>query len=431
MGLVEDFIARYRKEFDFYDQAARLVAQGLDINLQAAGIRSIVTSRAKSVVRLEAKVRQRLGEKAYASVDDIYNDIVDLAGARVALYFPGERQQVDTLVKNLFNLTAPPKEFPTQSSPPMPPTYDKRFSGYWATHYRVQLREGSLSDAQKRYAEARVEIQVASVLMHAWAEVEHDLVYKPLQGNLSQDEYAILDELNGLVIAGEIALERLQRAGEARVASTGRPFSNHYELATYLLTQASEIIKDPLGDNALGRVDLLFDLLKRLNLATPEQLAPYVAALHADVERRPIAEQIVDQLLSEDETRYKVYEEIRQSRFAASAATQAEEAVAAAPDVHEAIGFFLSEWVRFEKWMREATQSRGLSDSRTFIPSTRVLEKLGVFDAATRAEIERIRRMRNNLVHGIEVPNPADLRDAGERLHAIVEGFGAQGGQTL
>src|SRR5262249_30897797 len=152
---------------------------------------------------------------------------------------------------NLFVLTAPAKEFPAQSSPP---TYSKRFSGYWATHYRVQLRESSLNDAQKRYAEARIEIQVASVLMHAWAEVEHDLVYKPLQGNLSQDEYAILDELNGLVIAGEIALERLQRAGEARVASTGRLFNNHYELATYLLTQASEIIKGPLGDNALGRV---------------------------------------------------------------------------------------------------------------------------------------------------------------------------------
>jgi ppGpp synthetase/RelA/SpoT-type nucleotidyltranferase len=72
-----------------------------------------------------------------------------------------------------------------------------------------------LSDAQKRYAEARAEIQVASVLMHAWSEVNHDLAYKPLQGELSEDEYSILDELNGLVIAGEIALERLQRAGEA------------------------------------------------------------------------------------------------------------------------------------------------------------------------------------------------------------------------
>ena len=111
MGLVEEFIARYRMEFDFYDQAARLVAQTLEVSLQAGGIRSIVTSRPKSVLRLEAKARKRATDKSYASVDDIYNDIVDLAGARVALYFPGERHQVDTLVKSLFVLNARPKEF--------------------------------------------------------------------------------------------------------------------------------------------------------------------------------------------------------------------------------------------------------------------------------------------------------------------------------
>ena len=68
--------------------------------------------------------------------------------------------------------------------------------------------------SEKRYCRARIEIQVASVLMHAWSEVEHDLIYKPLQGTLSKEELAILDELNGLVLAGEIALERLQAAGK-------------------------------------------------------------------------------------------------------------------------------------------------------------------------------------------------------------------------
>jgi ppGpp synthetase/RelA/SpoT-type nucleotidyltranferase len=424
MGLVEDFIGRYRKEFDFYDQAARLVAQTLDVSLQAAGIRSIVTSRAKSVSRLESKVRQRMNAKELTSVEDIYNDIIDLAGARVALYFPAERQPVDTLIKGMFVVTAPAKEFPGTSTP----SYSKRFSGYWATHYRVQLREASLSDAQKRYSEARVEIQVASVLMHAWAEVEHDLVYKPLQGALSEEEYAILDELNGLVIAGEIALERLQKAGESRVAAADRPFSNHYDLAAHLVNKAATIIKGPLGDTALGRVDLLFDLLTRLNKATPEQLAPYLAALHADIERRPIAEQIVDQLLAEDEARYKVYEDVRLFRQAASTSTPTDQPETE-PEVHEALGSFLSEWMRFERLVRESTRSRGISDSHAFVPTSRTLEKLGIFNPSIRSEIERIRRMRNNLVHGIEIPNPADIRDAGERLKAITDAFGGSGEQ--
>lgn len=136
-------------------------------------------------------------------------DIVDLSGVRVALYFPAEREEVGRIIKSLFVPVVEPKEFPT----PGQPTYEKRFSGYWATHYRVRLPEILLNESQKRYAEARIEIQVASVLMHVWSEVEHDLVYKPLQGQLSEEEYAILDELNGLALAGEVALERLPRAG--------------------------------------------------------------------------------------------------------------------------------------------------------------------------------------------------------------------------
>jgi hypothetical protein len=63
MDLIERFIARYRKEYDFYDQACRLVAEKIEVSLQAAGIRSMVTFRARSIVRLEEKVRQRAGER--------------------------------------------------------------------------------------------------------------------------------------------------------------------------------------------------------------------------------------------------------------------------------------------------------------------------------------------------------------------------------
>jgi ppGpp synthetase/RelA/SpoT-type nucleotidyltranferase len=409
MGLIEEFIARYRREFDYYDQTARLVAQALDSNLQAAGIRSMVTSRAKSPARLEAKVRQRARTKNYTTLEEISADIVDLAGARVALYFPGERDQVDRLVKQLFTLLETPKEFPASAKA----TYKKRFSGYWATHYRVQLKESNLGTAQQRYAEARVEIQVASVLMHAWSEVEHDLVYKPFEGTLSDEEYAILDELNGLVIAGEIALERLQKAGETRVAGSEREFVNHFDLASHLLSRTALEAHGPLADSALGRVDLLFELLKRLNLLTPELLKPYLDAVHHDTERRPIAEQIIDRLLAEEESRYKVYEEIRAAR---PLSVRAEEAVEpSAAELHGAIGHLLAEWARLERVVRDMYPS---SDQRRgVVPTAKMMDRF-VPDVR---EFERIRRMRNGVVHGVDVVDPADLHDAANRLHDIVE----------
>jgi ppGpp synthetase/RelA/SpoT-type nucleotidyltranferase len=197
----------------------------LRARLEEAGIRSIVTSRATSLTRLEEKCRERNARKdsqPYASVDDIYSDIVDLAGVRVALYFPDERGQVGGIVTQLFVEWDKSREFPRDSEPPAneaEPTTDdderneweKRFSGYVATHYRVRLRPQGSSDADQRYATANIEIQVASVLMHAWAEVDHDLVYHPYAGKLSEAEYVLLDQLNGLVIAGELSLRQLQR----------------------------------------------------------------------------------------------------------------------------------------------------------------------------------------------------------------------------
>jgi ppGpp synthetase/RelA/SpoT-type nucleotidyltranferase len=415
MGVIEDFIARYRKEYDFYDQAARLVGQLLEANLQTAGIRSMVTSRAKSITRLETKVLQRSTSKGYKCVDDIFTDIVDLAGARVALYFPGERGQVDLLIKSLFNVIGSPKEFPDGSKP----AYEKRFSGYRASHYRVQLRESTLSDIQKRYAEARVEIQVASVLMHAWAEVEHDLVYKPLQGELSPSEYAILDELNGEVIAGEISLELLQKAGEARVSADDRPFSNHYDLAAYLVDRAAPILKNPLGDSALGRVDLLFELLSKLDMATPRDITPYISVLNADTERRPVAEQIVDQILAEDKSRYQKYEEIRLSHQINIQQGQNEEP--GDSEIHEAIGLFLSHWISLEQRFRQFAKFRGLSNSNILAPTSKLILTQELLPKEKVQEFERIRRLRNALVHGTGMASVDDIREATLQLQELVK----------
>jgi ppGpp synthetase/RelA/SpoT-type nucleotidyltranferase len=406
MGLVEDFIIRYRREYDFYDHAARLARQMLDGRLQAAGVRSIVTSRAKSVTRLGPKVTDRATRRNYQTVADIYDDIVDLAGVRVALYFPGERSEVDTIVRQLFMVDEPVKNFPEDGSPPK---YKKRFAGYSATHYRVHLRETSLSESEKRYAEARIEIQVASVLMHAWSEVEHDLVYKPLQGQLSLDEYEILDELNGLVMVGEIALERLQRAGEQRVAISGRPFGNHYELAAHLLGAAGGILKDPVSAVGMGRIDLLFDLLNAINLKTPAQLAKYVDALHADTDTRPVAEQVIDQLLAEDASRYDIYKDLR-----AREATRED----GPSDVHRAVGSFVATWAEFERVVLSKLPREALK-YRQVPPPPQLLANMGLISSEDRDRLEPIRRLRNMVVHGQGPDNVAQLQEATEILQQL------------
>lgn len=411
MGFIEDFVARYTKEYDFYSQSARLAAQLLETNLQEAGVRSIVTYRAKSIARLEEKCRQReAAHDSYASVDEIFEDIVDLAGIRVALYFPAESSQVDGIITRLFHQVSPKKSFPD----PTRLRLDKRFAGYSAVHYRIQMKEQDLSEPQKRYADARIEVQVASVLMHAWSEVEHDLVYKPLAGDLSEEEYALLDQLNGLVMAGEISLERLQKAGEARVAVKGRKIANHYDLAVYLLGLGANLTGEQINDAGLGRVDLLFDLIRDLNLDTPETLAPYLEALHGNLDLRPLAEQIIDALLADDPARYELYSSIRARRRPKFPGAETED-----DDIFRQVGIFMARWIELEGLIRELTSD--LKPGRPTVFNVRQLESLNLLDGDMLAEFDRLRRIRNNLVHGIEIPDVSDIAEAARRLEVITK----------
>ncbi|WP_158263121.1 RelA/SpoT domain-containing protein [Amycolatopsis sp. CA-128772] len=415
MDLVGEFVARYVKEYDYYSHAARLVAEILEENLRTAGVRCMVTSRAKSVSRLADKCRKRALDKPYSSIEDIYNDIADLAGVRVALYFPAEEEQVDAEISRSFHRLEPAKRFPReekQATDEGEPRYVKRFSGYKATHHRVQLKESELGEPDRRYAGARVEVQVASVLMHGWAEVEHDLVYKPLEGALSTEELAILDQLNGLVLAGEIALERLQAAGESRVAQEGRQFVNHYELTVHLLDRAKTVLADKeVHDWGLGRVDLLFDLLVRLGKATPKALKPYLEDLHGNVEMRPLAEQVVDALLAEDAARYDVFRSVRAESYGRGPHGASESS-----SLDQQIGRFLRLWAELEVLVRRLDDGAGQ-------PVGLVLRRLAdrwPDNARIFKEADNLRRLRNQLVHGIEPPDLAIVSDASDLLERII-----------
>lgn len=409
MDLIDEFLTRYTKEYDFYSQAASIARQKLEADLQASGVRSIVTARAKSAVSVDNKCRKRdTARGGYASIEEIYDDIVDLAGVRVALYFPAEIDQVDGAITRLFKVIEQ-KKFPDKmkTRPGRP-----RFDGYSATHYRVQLKEDDLSETEKRYAAARIEIQVASVLMHAWSEVEHDLVYKPLAGELSDAEYAILDQLNGLVMTGEIALESLQKAGEARVADSDRKISNHYDLAGLLLSAGEDLTEEPISDSGLGRVDLLFDLIRALGLDTPGSLKPYVDALDGNVELRPLAEQITDALLGADPTRYDTYNSIRAQRPWTSSRTDSDD------ELYRHIGMFLSRWRDLEALVRQVGGSE--PGRATVLPTSRQLVTMELLSPDKIFDFEQLRRMRNALVHGVELPEISELDDATNRLDTVL-----------
>ncbi|TQC35951.1 MULTISPECIES: GTP pyrophosphokinase family protein [unclassified Rhodococcus (in: high G+C Gram-positive bacteria)] len=435
MGVIEDFVGEYERQFDFWEASARTARSLLEAELGSSGLRAIVTSRAKSVDRLLDKLRQRNLDNSYDSAADIQKDIVDLAGVRVALYFPGQMDEAEQIIRSVLDVhhakafpskhastgnpigitpsaTSGGAALPLASTPVRPP----RFSGYGARHFRVHIPSSRLSAEQQRYASALIEVQVASVLMHAWSEVEHDLVYKPLEGELSTSEYGLLDQLNGLVLAGEIALEQLQMAGDQRVAGARTPFRDHYELAEFLRTRLAASGIDPT-DATLGRVDVLFTFLADQKSATAGSIKPYLDLLEQDFERRPVADQLADLMLSGDASRYRAYSRaMLGSRHASNfRGTTLSDVKENSPETL-ALGRFVTAWVVLESLLNDLDESDGRKPQPLPGLIRRLVETKLVSEEQSE-ELQMLREMRNRVLHGRggDVPTQR-LTEAASRL---------------
>ncbi len=255
--------------------------------------------------------------------------------------------------------------------------------------------------------------------MHAWSEVEHDLVYKPLDGALSASEYALLDQLNGLILAGEIALEQLQKAGDERVAAAQTPFRDHYELAEFLRTRLSALGAD-LTDATLGRVDVLFSYLADQDSATASAVEPYLKLLERDFEHRPVAAQLADLMLSGDEARYKAYLRAMSTSRGKSGklGLTVEQLKTQSPETL-ALGEFVASWVLFESQLKAIVPA----DDTRLPPLSVLLRALADMHLITSQQYEELRMMRefrNRVFHGKagDVP-PERLREAAAWLRDL------------
>lgn len=405
------FVSRYRREYDFFYEVARLVSQRCDAIAAENGIRAIVTFRAKSPDRLEAKLQQRAKDKKYKTEEDIRVDIVDLSGVRIALYFPGDRQKIASLIRATF-IVDHEKPFPDK-----PKASNRRFDGYHAEHYRVRLLGEQLTAAQTRYGDCVVEIQVASVLMHAWSEVEHDLSYKQLSGEISEEEKSILDGINGIVLAGEIFLERLQAAFNVRVSRTGNVFSNQYELAAFLYDQSrASNSTDVSADPTMGRVDVLFRLLQKANLNTPEGVLPLLPVMDGGPDRRPVGDLVIDRLLEvQPHLRHNYFELRRASGGLARTYHLGQDQPSA-----ETMGRFLHKWIILERFFRAYSGLQGIQSKGLWTSSKKIIDNLRL-DGQFQFELEVLRRIRNELVHGVNMPGEDLLEAADKDLEMLLD----------
>lgn len=352
--VIERFIEGYLQKQDYYRHVAELCHEHCHEALSQNGIRHIATFRAKGRDRLREKLYNRVATgHVYENDGDIATDIVDLAGARVAIYFPAELPNAVEALTSRFNVIEK-RTFPQQNSKRRgQEIYPYRFPGYSAIHMLASIKQDTLPEDQRYYADARIEIQIASLLMHAWAEVEHDLIYKPLNGKLSIGEYSLLDQINGLALTGDVTLEQLQRTMKERIAREQRKYDNHYDLASHIHNAYRSGTKatEPL----LGRVDRLLMFLQRTGLDAPALLDPYIASLPTAGVNASIVDQLRERIIASSpelaKERRQIWLEVEQT-FSQTDLDQTENSRATAERRLK------KHWTTFESMARQALTSR-------------------------------------------------------------------------
>ncbi len=166
-------IAEYQRRRPLYEEFTRVIEGILTEALRNADIKvATIEARAKSLESFGDKSAEPAeADSTKPKYANPLTDITDLAAARVITFFLSTIPKIDKLISTEFLV----RERADKADVLMK---EERL-GYRSVHYVVQLtRQRTALAEYARYAGLDAEIQLHTVLQHAWAEIEHDIQYK-------------------------------------------------------------------------------------------------------------------------------------------------------------------------------------------------------------------------------------------------------------
>lgn len=166
----------YQRVRPLYEDFAEVVKDILQEALRTASIKvASIEARAKAIDSFADKAAEGIdGDPNRPKYADPVTQITDLAAARVITFFLDTIPKVDAIISSQFTI----RERTDKSALLM----KEEKLGYHSVHYIVELRDNRTALPEySRYHSLRAEIQLRTVLQHAWAEIEHDIQYKSLE----------------------------------------------------------------------------------------------------------------------------------------------------------------------------------------------------------------------------------------------------------
>jgi len=162
-----ELLEAYHQKYGCYDEFRIKMEQLITEIIKRSGIKiNSITSRCKTFESLGDKISRK--NNIYKTLEDI----TDLVGLRIITYYSDDVDKVAQIIKDQFYIDE-------ENSIDKRAKLDVDKFGYLSLHIIICLNDSrrSLPEYQD-YCDLKVEIQIRSLLQHAWSEIEHDSGYK-------------------------------------------------------------------------------------------------------------------------------------------------------------------------------------------------------------------------------------------------------------
>lgn len=249
----------YEKQRKLCADFARSVEDVLRGCLEAADIKvHEITSREKDPDSFERKAAKRkIDNPDEPKYSDPLSQITDKAAIRIITYLPSSVDSVCEIIEQEFTI----REHPNDRRK------DPERLGYASVHYLISYDQSRsrLLDFRK-YAGLVAEVQVRTILQHAWAEIEHDIQYKAVV-ELPSAVRRGFSALAGMIEVADQKFQEIANADRAlRDEALNRVSDGKYSNVEIRRDSVRAYLTDKLGPDGPD-TDISYDWTVRVLLA--------------------------------------------------------------------------------------------------------------------------------------------------------------------
>jgi len=158
-------LSQYEKLLKKNEKILYILTKKFETILTGSGCNAQVKGRIKS---FDALYRKLLTRCQNSIIEKPFDVITDIIGMRIVVPFLEDLDSVERLIKKHFQIVE--TEYKSRE-------LTIREFGYDSIHIQIKLPD-EIADKVRNSRDMKIEIQLRTILQDAWAEVEHELIYK-------------------------------------------------------------------------------------------------------------------------------------------------------------------------------------------------------------------------------------------------------------